>query len=347
VSSELTSVSAILGLNSTLVADKQASPSRINAAGSSVRSRKSLNSDLHLERDQAQAVAFRQSHPLLSIVQAIPAKSALDAGALGFMAKFLVQTTLPHSEQTCTQYVRTDGNVTLRITDVGAIGLPYGSYPRLILIWMTTEAVRTGNRELELGSSLSRFMAQLGLQATGGHWGTIPRFRDQMQRLVGATISTRWSSDANGQNQSGGENLLVADRFHLWWTPQELPHGSLAKSSVTLSVNFFEQLVAAPVPLDLRAVRALKRSPLALDLYAWATRRVSYLSRPTLIPWESLRRSFGAGYADTPQGRSCFRVKAIEAFRRILTVYPELKIESDENGLLLRPSGPHIPKVLR
>jgi hypothetical protein len=40
-------------------------------------------------------------------------------------------------------------------------------------------------------------------------------------------------------------------------------------------------------------------------------------------------------------------VKAIEAFRRILTVYPELKIESDENGLLLRPSGPHIPKILR
>jgi hypothetical protein len=28
-------------------------------------------------------------------------------------------------------------------------------------------------------------------------------------------------------------------------------------------------------------------------------------------------------------------------------VYPELKIESHDNGLLLRPSGPHIPKVLR
>jgi hypothetical protein len=347
VSSELTSVSAILGLHSIPAADKQASPSRINAAGLSVRSRKSLISDQHFERSQTQADVSRQLHPLLSIVQDIPSESALDAGALGFMAKFLVQTTLPHSEQTGTQYVRTDGNLTLRITDVGATGLPYGSYPRLILIWMTTEAVRTGNRELELGSSLSRFMAQLGLHATGGHWGTIPRFRDQMQRLVGAAISTRWSSDANGQNQSGGENLLVAERFHLWWTPQKLPSASLAKSSVTLSVNFFEQLVAAPVPLDLRAVRALKRSPLALDLYAWATRRVSYLSRPTLIPWESLRRSFGAGYADTPQGRSCFRAKAIEAFRRIVMVYPELSIESHDNGLLLRPSGPHIPKVLR
>jgi hypothetical protein len=189
-------------------------------------------------------------------------------------------------------------------------------------------------------------MAQLGLQATGGHWGTIPRFRDQMQRLVGAAISTRWSSDASGQNHSGGENLLLADRFHLWWTPQELPDEGRARSSVTLSVNLFEQLVAAPVPLDLRAVRTLKRSPLALDLYAWATRRVSYLSRPTLISWESFRRSFGAGYADTPQGRSCFRSKAIEAFRRVVVVYPELKIESHENGLLLRPAGPHIPKTL-
>jgi hypothetical protein len=28
-------------------------------------------------------------------------------------------------------------------------------------------------------------------------------------------------------------------------------------------------------------------------------------------------------------------------------VYPELKIESQDSGLLLRPSGPHIPKVLR
>jgi hypothetical protein len=277
-------------------------------------------------------------------VQAFPIESAVDAGALGFMAKFLVQTTLPHSEQTGTQFVRTDGNLTLRISDVGGTGLPYGSYPRLILIWMTTEAVRTGNRELELGSSLSSFMAQLGLQATGGHWGTIPRFRDQMQRLVGAAISTRWSSDANGQNHSSGENLLVADRFHLWWTPQILPDQRLAKSSVTLSANFFDQLVAAPVPLDLRAVKALKKSPLALDLYAWATRRVSYLSRPTLIAWESLRRASELVTPIRRKAASCFRGNAIETLRKVVMVYPELKIEIQENGLLLRPSGRTSPK---
>ncbi len=99
---------------------------------------------------------------------------------------------------------------------------------------------------------------------------------------------------------------------------------------MTLSANFFEQLVAAPVPLDLRAVRALKKSPLALDLYAWATRRVSYLERPTLISWESLRRSFGAGYAETPQGRSCFRAKTLDALVRVCRVYSTLRLEIED-----------------
>ena len=124
---------------------------------------------------------------------------AIEDGALGFMAKVLVQTTLPHRAVSGTRYVRTDGNLSLSINDVGGTGIPYGSYPRLILIWMTTEAVRTKRRELVLGRSLSSFMAQLGLHATGGHWGTISRFRNQRERLLGCAISTRWSSRTNSE----------------------------------------------------------------------------------------------------------------------------------------------------
>jgi hypothetical protein len=282
----------------------------------------------------------------LPITQNDLCESAYDAGAIGFIAKFLVQTTLPHRRQSGSHYTRTDGRFTLRITDVGGAGLPFGSYPRLILIWMTSEAVRTASRELELGASLSRFMAELGLQATGGHWGTIPRFRDQMQRLIGAAISMRWEQEKCSL-QAFGENLLLADRYQLWWTPQILPTTPSPVSSITLSENFFEQLVAAPVPLDLRAVRVLKQSPLALDLYAWATRRVSYLERPTQVSWDALRRSFGAGYADTPQGRVKFRAKVIEALGRVCGVYPSLRLEIEEGSVLLLPSAPHIPRLTR
>jgi hypothetical protein len=113
-------------------------------------------------------------------------------------------------------------------------------------------------------------------------------------------------------------------------------------STVLLSESFYQQIVEAPVPLDLRAVKALKKSPLTLDLYAWATRRVSYLSRPTLISWRALRLSFGTGYADTPQGRSRFREKVIDALRRVAAVYPKLRADVEERGVLLRPSATHI-----
>ena len=119
-----------------------------------------------------------RSERTLALIDSLHRETAIEANELGFMARMLVQTTLPHSAQPGKQYTRTDGDVTLSITDLGGAGLPYGAYPRLILIWMTTEAVRTGNRRLELGRSLSSFMAQLGLQCTGGHWGTIPRFRE-------------------------------------------------------------------------------------------------------------------------------------------------------------------------
>jgi hypothetical protein len=100
----------------------------------------------------------RDAKSILALVDAMYTESAVDADALAFMAKMLVQTTLPHRAQPGRQYTRTDGDVTLSITDIGNVGLPYGAYPRLILVWMTTEALRTGERRLELGRSLSSFM---------------------------------------------------------------------------------------------------------------------------------------------------------------------------------------------
>ena len=55
----------------------------------------------------------------------------------------------------------------------------------------------------------------------------------------------------------------------------------------------FCEVTTRTVLLDLRAVKALKQSPEALDLYCWATYRVSYLKRHTQIPWELLPDAIG------------------------------------------------------
>ena len=46
--------------------------------------------------------------------------------------------------------------------------LPYGNFPRLLLAWVCTEAVRTRSRVLVLGDSLSEFMRTLGVYSSDG-----------------------------------------------------------------------------------------------------------------------------------------------------------------------------------
>ena len=49
--------------------------------------------------------------------------------------------------------------------------LPFGNIPRLLLAWLSTEAVRTQSRELILGPSLTKFMKTLGVYNSGGGKG--------------------------------------------------------------------------------------------------------------------------------------------------------------------------------
>ena len=75
---------------------------------------------------------------------------------LGFMARLMALCSLPRtSPGNRKEYKRVNGPYTLYMTAIGNNKLPYGSSPRLLLAWVSTEAVRTQSRELILGSSLS------------------------------------------------------------------------------------------------------------------------------------------------------------------------------------------------
>jgi Plasmid encoded RepA protein len=100
---------------------------------------------------------------------------------------------------------------------------------------------------------------------------------------------------------------------------------------------------AVPVPLDLGALRALRGSALRLDIYTWLTYRMSYLRRPTTVPWESLRAQFGSDLADTKQGRAQFRRDFERNLREVVLVYREADVETSPAGVVLRPSLTHVP----
>ena len=96
--------------------------------------------------------------------------SASEAEAdLGFMARLLALCSLPRTNPgNRKEYKRVNGPYTLYMQSGPGNKLPFGNLPRLILAWVSTEAVRTKSRELVLGRSLSKFMRTLGINSTSG-----------------------------------------------------------------------------------------------------------------------------------------------------------------------------------
>jgi hypothetical protein len=214
------------------------------------------------------------------------------------------------------------------------IGLPYGTVPRLLLAWVTTEAVKTKTRELELGDSMAAFMGELGLSATGGSTGSITRLKNQTRRLFASTVSASYES----KTKIADIGYRLADKSVLWWHAKEPEQAGLWRSTVTLSEQFFNEVVDRPVPIDMRAIKALKRSPMALDIYTWLTYRMSYLKRPTVIPWAALAMQFGSNYAQVRQFKAAF----LTELRKVVTVYGMVQVEPTDMGLLVKPSLTHI-----
>ena len=91
--------------------------------------------------------------------------SASEADAdLGFMARTMALCSLPRTNPgDRLRYVRCNGPYTLVMNAGGLHKLPFGNLPRLLMAWVSTEAVRTQSRELVLGDSLSEFMRTLGI----------------------------------------------------------------------------------------------------------------------------------------------------------------------------------------
>ena len=273
---------------------------------------------------------------LINQAIAIEDEQAQEVGALGFMARAMVQATLPHSKVVGNEFTRVNGNYSLSIMAPSAIGLPYGTIPRLLLAWLTTEAVKTKSRELELGDSLSGFMAELDMMPTGGRWGSITRLKDQSRRLFSSSITAVY------ENGPGFAviNQTVADKAQFWWDNKHPEQAGLWKSTVTLSENFFNEVIDRPVPIDMRAIRALKKSPMALDIYTWLTYRASYLKRPTVIPWSSLALQFGSNYAELRNFKTAF----MAVLKKVVLVYEQVQVEATEHGLIVKPSLTHISK---
>ncbi len=257
----------------------------------------------------------------------------------GYMARLLVQCTLPHSDPDpqLTYFERVNGDLRLAIQPGPRQKIPSGSYPRLVLAWMSREVVKTKDRTLILGDSLSEFMWQLGLSPTGGRWGSITRLREQMKRLLTARIVVT----SDNERRFRGGAMQVATEWDLWWSPKSPEQATLWESTVTLGEKLFTEMLQYPVPFDMRVLKQIKQSALAIDLYLFSTYRMSYLKEPTAISWKQLHAQFGADYSGK-YGHDNFRKECLKHLKAIELAWPEFSYDTPRGRLRLYPSRPHI-----
>ena len=101
------------------------------------------------------------------------------------------------------------------------------------------------------------------------------------------------------------------------------------------------------MPLDLTTLKALKRSPLGLDLYLWLVYRTFTLRTPQQITWPQVYRQFGAHPDKASDKRivDAFRTDCLRGLKKIKLAWPGLNYATSPGVLILLPSVPHISPI--
>ena len=97
----------------------------------------------------------------------------------------------------------------------------------------------------------------------------------------------------------------------------------------------YRLVINHPVPLDINTLKALKRSPLGLDLYLWAVYRTFSLKRPMRLSWPQLYRQFGVDPAKASDKFTVrdFRTDCLRELKKIKLAWPDLQL-CDRQGRL-------------
>ena len=271
-----------------------------------------------------------------------------DPNTIDFLHSVLCQAMLPYRDpgEGVREWERIQRSVSLRI-EAGTIldpkskhfvkvGLPYGEKPRLVLIHLSTEAVRTGSPIIDVGDSMTAYVKSLGIDPNGRNINTL---KEQLTRLAAARVQL-------GVFQ--GEHALQVDTkfvkaFDIWF-PKDERQRVLWPTTVRLSDEYFTSLKDHAVPLDHRAVAALAHSAMSLDLYCWLAQRLFRINdrKSVLVPWPALQDQFGSGFARLRK----FREKFLPMLRSVLAVYPDAQVEADGRGLMLRQSRPPVSPLM-
>ncbi len=212
-------------------------------------------------------------------------------------------------------------------------GVPYGARVRMILLYPQTQAVRTQNREVELGRSMRAWLERMGI-AYGGE--TARSLREQAARISACSLKFFWDDDERGGEEWAAGRIVTSGlRFHTMGSGGQ---ENLWEDWVELDPAFFKALANHPVPLLEAAIRQLRDRSMSLDLYVWLAWRLHTLTKATPISWPAIFGQFGEGYRELYH----FKPRFSEALSAAVAAYPDSRVEMGDAAITLHPSQPPI-----
>ncbi len=299
----------------------------------------------------ARSRAVELGHPdLFDRVQAV----ALEEPVPSFLHSALCAMSLPvrRPVDDTAPILRQDGQYTLAITPrpvlqrvdgqqrMAVLGVPYGSLPRLILIHIMTEAVRTRSRHIVLGTSFTDWMRRMGFRTISyGPRGSATLIREQLDRLLACEWMIRWDNETSkGDTEFAVKEIKLTSDY----AGTNGRQGGFSRE-ILLTEGFFEHLREHAVPLDENAIRQLRDSATALDLYTWLAYRLPRVpgNRPAVLGWRQLAVHFGNEGKNIRKFRQTIR----DAWdRHVSAVYPEARAEFDTMAVRLHASPPPLER---
>lgn len=282
------------------------------------------------------------------IIEAAARYMSDEESGLGFVYSGWTQCALPHRRlkedepwTMASERVRLVVQPGLRpVGDDGqleSVGVPFGAHARLILLFLQTEALRTGSREVELGASLRQWMARLAIQPGGSAFRSV---REQAERISRCRLSFHISGSGR---TSALVNQSVVDKALFIEESDDHRQGRLSLEVAKLSEGYFEQLRRHPVPLEEAAIKSLANNSAAMDAYIWLAYRLHSLKGETAVTWKALKAQFGTNYKELYH----FKSKWPKSLQLAMAVYPDAKVDITEQGVVLKPSRPPVaPKLL-
>lgn len=275
---------------------------------------------------------------------------------IGYSHKIFIQSLFPY--RATDEHLRVLGQGALQVTLMSPHGLPYGKYPRLIMAYIITTALKHNYqyekghisldkaREIPLGDSLNGFFYSMGITspATGGTSGSGTRLKEQLHRVVSSTITVEKRIKSGDDTEEKGENQSIAESWQFWSNTKT---GAITSGKLTISKSFFKIITDTNIPIHLPTLQKIKK-PRAIDLYFWTTikqfEQTMNNKDAQTFSWNQIAHQFSLEQPETSAQWRNFRTRIRECVEEINGLWPESGLEVDsKRGVTITTTHPHIP----